>query len=115
MPPASSAKTIWATGTRPADRPRLRRVLRPLYHLNASEDPEQRDYPPAADFPDFLKKFGPRGVIHSFRAARDGTQKVEDTGPLTKKRMEIIDDDCAARSAEFIEAQHKAGKPGSCG
>jgi arylsulfatase A-like enzyme len=82
----------------------------PLYHLNASEEPENRDYPPAADYPDFLKKFGPRGVIHSF-ALPDGTQKIDDTGPLTKKRMEIIDDDCAARSAAFIEAQHKAGKP----
>ena len=82
----------------------------PLYHLNASEEPELRDYPPAADYPDFLKKFGPRGVIHSF-ALPDGTQKIEDTGPLTKKRMEIIDDDIAARSAKFIEDQHKAGKP----
>ena len=79
----------------------------PLYHLNASEEPEQRDYPKD---PDFLKKFGPRGVIHSF-ALPDGTQKIEDTGPLTKKRMETIDDDIAARSAAFIEAQHKAGKP----
>jgi len=82
----------------------------PLYHLNASEEPEQRDYPPAADYPDFLKKFGPRGVIHSF-ALPDGKQKIEDTGALTKKRMETIDDGCAARSAAFIEAQHKAGKP----
>lgn len=79
----------------------------PLYHLNASEEPEHRDYPTD---PEFLKKFGPRGVIHSFAQA-DGTQKIEDTGPLTKKRMETIDDDFATRSAEFIEKQHKAGKP----
>jgi len=79
----------------------------PLYHLNASEEPELPDYPKD---PAFLKKFGPRGVIHSF-ALPDGKQKVEDTGPLTKKRMEIIDDDIADRSAAFIEAQHKAGKP----
>ena len=79
----------------------------PLYHLNASEEPEHRDYPTD---PEFLKNFGPRGVIHSF-AQPDGTQKIEDTGPLTKKRMEIIDDDFAARSADFIEKQHKAGKP----
>ena len=79
----------------------------PLYHLNASEEPEQRDYPKD---PEFLKKFGPRGVIHSF-ALPDGTQKIEDTGPLTRKRMEIIDDDIADRSAAFIESQHKAGKP----
>jgi arylsulfatase A-like enzyme len=74
-----------------------------LYHLNAEEEPEQPDYPKD---PEFRKKFGPRGVIHSFA---DG--KIEDTGPLTKKRMEIIDDDTAARAAEFIEKQARAGKP----
>jgi arylsulfatase len=79
----------------------------PLYHLNASEEPELRDYPKD---PEFLKKFGPRGVIHSFAQA-DGTQKIEDTGPLTKERMAIIDDDIAARSVEFIDKQNKAGKP----
>jgi arylsulfatase A-like enzyme len=78
-----------------------------LYHLNASEEPEHRDYPTD---PEFLEKFGPRGVIHSF-ALPDGTQKIEDTGPLTRKRMETIDDDFATRSVEFIEKQHKAGKP----
>jgi len=78
-----------------------------LYHLNAEEEPEQADYPKD---PEFRKKFGPRGVIHSF-AMPDGTQKIEDTGPLTKKRMETIDDDIAARAAQFIERQHKAGKP----
>ncbi len=77
-----------------------------LYHLNAEEEPELPDYPKEADFPEFRKKFGPRGVIHSFA---DG--KIEDTGPLTKKRMETIDDDVAARAADFIERQHKAGKP----
>jgi arylsulfatase A-like enzyme len=81
-----------------------------LYHLNAEEEPEQPDYPKEADFPGFRKKFGPRGVIHSF-ANPDGTQKIEDTGPLTKKRMETIDDDVATRAAAFIEAQAKAGKP----
>ncbi len=75
----------------------------PLYHLNASEEPELPDYPKN---PEFLKKYGPRGVIHSFADGR-----IEDTGPLTKKRMETIDDDFAARSVEFIEIQHKAGKP----
>ena len=79
----------------------------PLYHLNASEEPELPDYP---DNPEFLKKYGPRGVIHSFIQA-DGSQKIEDTGPLTKKRMETFDDDVATRSAEFIEKTHKAGKP----
>ncbi len=74
-----------------------------LYHLNAEEEPELPDYPKD---PAFRKRFGPRGVIHSFADGR-----VEDTGPLTKKRMETIDDDVAARSAEFIEKQHKASKP----
>lgn len=74
-----------------------------LYHLNAEEEPEQRDYPKD---PEFRKKFGPRGVIHSY-----ANGKIEDTGPLTKKRMETIDDDVAVRSAKFIEESHKKGKP----
>ncbi len=78
-----------------------------LYHLNAEEEPEHRDYPKD---PEFKKKFGPRGVIHSF-ALPGGKQKIEDTGPLTKKRMETIDDDVATRATEFIGKQHKAGKP----
>jgi arylsulfatase A-like enzyme len=81
-----------------------------LYHLNAEEEPELPDYPKPADFPNFRKDFGPRGVIHSF-ANSDGSQKIEDTGPLTKKRMETIDDDIADRSANFLEQQAKAGKP----
>ena len=83
-----------------------------LYHLNAEEEPELPDYPKPNDpeFPNFRKNFGPRGVIHSF-ALPDGTQKIEDTGPLTKKRMETIDDDIAARSADFLEKQVKADKP----
>ena len=74
-----------------------------LYHLNAEEEPEHRDYPKD---PAFRKRFGPRGVLHAFADGR-----ITDTGPLTKKRMETIDDDVAARSAAFIEQQHKAGKP----
>jgi arylsulfatase A-like enzyme len=74
-----------------------------LYHLNAEEEPEHRDFPKD---PAFRKRFGPRGVLHSFADGR-----ITDTGPLTKKRMETIDDDVAARSAAFIEQQHKAGKP----
>jgi arylsulfatase A-like enzyme len=81
-----------------------------LYHLNAEEEPEQPDYPKPKDFPNFRKKYGPRGVIHSY-ALPDGTQKIEDTGPLTKKRMETIDDDIADRSAKFIRKQAKSGKP----
>ena len=67
---------------------------------------KSRSCPITRKDPEFRKKFGPRGVIHSFA---DG--KIEDTGPLTKKRMETIDDDIAARAAEFIEKQAKAGKP----
>src|SRR3982751_2868835 len=67
-----------------------------LYHLNAEEEPELADYPKPADLPDFRERFGPRGVIHSW-LNKDGTQRVEDTGPLTKKRMETVDD-------EFLDA-----------
>jgi arylsulfatase A-like enzyme len=83
-----------------------------LYHLNAEEEPELPDYPKVGDpeFPNFRKNFGPRGVIHSF-ANPDGTQKIEDTGPLTKKRMETIDDDIAARAVEFLNKQVQANRP----
>lgn len=78
-----------------------------LYHLNAEEEPEHRDYPKD---PAFHKKYGPRGVIHSFANA-DGTQKIKDTGPLTKKRMETVDQDVADRAAAYIQKQAKAKKP----
>ena len=78
-----------------------------LYHLNAEEEPELPDYPKD---PEFKKKFGPRGVIHSF-ANPDGSQKIEDTGPLTRKRMQTIDDDVAKRACKFLEDNVKAGKP----
>ncbi|MEA2116151.1 MAG: arylsulfatase [Thermodesulfobacteriota bacterium] len=74
-----------------------------LYHLNAEEEPENEDYPKD---PEFRKKFGPRGVIHSFA---DG--KIEDTGPLTKKRMETVDDETSDAAIDFIQRQVKAGKP----
>ena len=74
-----------------------------LYHLNAEEEPENVDYPKN---PEFKKKFGPRGVIHSFAGG-----KIEDTGPLTKKRMETVDDEITAAALGFIEQQHKDGKP----
>lgn len=77
-----------------------------LYHLNAEEEPENRDYPKN---PEFRKKFGPRGVI---KATAGG--KIEDTGPLTKKRMETIDEETLAAAKDFIERQHKAGKPFFC-
>ena len=74
-----------------------------LYHLNAEEEPELPDYPKD---PEFLKKYGPRGVIKS---SADG--KIEDTGPLTKKRMETVDDETVAASIDFMTRQVKAGKP----
>jgi len=94
----------------------------PLYHLNASEEPELRDYPPAADFPNFLGNFGPRGVLDCKATDTDdptvdprfgkvGKQTVKDTGPLTKKRMETIDDDIADRSVDYLKRQKAAGKP----
>ncbi len=77
-----------------------------LYHLNAEEEPELPDYPPAEDFPDFRKNFGPRGVIHSYADGR-----IEDTGPLTKKRMETCDDEFLAAAQDFIERAHAADTP----
>jgi arylsulfatase A-like enzyme len=74
-----------------------------LYHLNAEEEPENEDYPTD---PAFRKKFGPRGVI---RSSADG--KIEDTGPLTKKRMEVVDDDTSAEAMKFIEKAVKDDKP----
>ncbi len=74
-----------------------------LYHLNAEEEPENEDYPKD---PEFRKRFGPRGVIHSFADGR-----IEDTGPLTKKRMETVDDETSDAALDFIERQQQAGKP----
>ncbi|MGH7724333.1 MAG: arylsulfatase [Candidatus Eiseniibacteriota bacterium] len=78
-----------------------------LYHLNAEEEPENADYPKD---PEFRKKFGPRGVLHSW-ANPDGTQKIEDTGPLTKKRMETVDEEFLNASLKFIDKAHADGKP----
>jgi arylsulfatase A-like enzyme len=74
-----------------------------LYHLNAEEEPETEFYPRD---PEFRKRFGPRGVIHSFA---DG--KIEDTGPLTRKRMETADDEFTAAALKFIDKAHSDGKP----
>lgn len=74
-----------------------------LYHLNAEEEPESYYYPKDAEF---RKKFGPRGVIHSYA---DG--KINDTGPMTKKRMETADEEFMAASLKFIEKAHKQNKP----
>jgi arylsulfatase len=74
-----------------------------LYHLNAEEEPEHPDYPKG---PEFKKRFGPRGVIHSFSDGR-----ITDTGPLTKKRMETIDMEVTAKTLDFMERAKKADKP----
>jgi arylsulfatase A-like enzyme len=81
-----------------------------LYHLNAEEEPELRDYPTEKDFPNFRKNFGPRGVLHCWSDDKGG-QKIEDTGPLTRKRMQTIDDDTGAAARAFVDRAHKDGKP----
>lgn len=78
-----------------------------LYHLNAEEEPENLDYPKD---PEFRKKFGPRGVLHTW-ADGQGGQRIEDTGPLTKKRMETIDEETVTAAIDFITRQAKADKP----
>ena len=77
-----------------------------LYHLNAEEEPELPDYPNPEQYPNFADRFGPRGVIHSFADGR-----IEDTGPLTKLRMETIDDDIADRSVDYVQARAAEGEP----
>jgi len=90
-----------------------------LYHLNAEEEPENPDYPKN---PEFRAKFGPRGVLRCKASTKDdatedprfgrvGKQTIEDTGPLSKKRMETVDEEFLNASLDFIDRQHKAGKP----
>ena len=74
-----------------------------LYHLNAEEEPEHPNYPKD---PAFKKRFGPRGVIHSFADGR-----IEDTGPLNRKRMETVDEEFLASALKFIDKSHQSGKP----
>jgi arylsulfatase A-like enzyme len=81
-----------------------------LYHLNAEEEPEHPDYPKPEDFPDFRERFGPRGVIHSW-ANDDGTQRIEDTGPLTKKRMETVDEEFLDETKRFIRDASEGEEP----
>ena len=89
-----------------------------LYHLNAEEEPELPDWPSPADFPKFNEQFRPRGVIHSWatdtdddsddhRFGRVGRQRIEDTGPLTKKRMETIDDEIRRRLLRLHRRVHE--------
>jgi arylsulfatase A-like enzyme len=78
-----------------------------LYHLNAEQEPENPDYPKD---PEFKKKFGPRGVLHTW-ANPDGTQKIENTGPLTIKRMETVDEEFLDGALKFIDKANADGKP----
>jgi arylsulfatase len=93
-----------------------------LYHLNAEEEPENVDYPPEEDFPNFTKMFGPRGVMHSWATEEDdptdeprwgrvGKQKIENTGPLTKKRMETCDTEFVAAAKDFVTRAHEDDQP----
>jgi arylsulfatase A-like enzyme len=94
-----------------------------LYHLNAEEEPEQFDYPHKDQFPRLYEKALPRGVLKCKATAEVSTepddpkfgpvgkQTIEDTGPLTAKRMETIDDDIADATVDYIKRQHDAGKP----
>jgi arylsulfatase len=90
-----------------------------LYHLNAEEEPELPDYPKD---PAYRAKFGPRGVLKTKATDKDdptvdprfgkvGKQTIEDSGPLTKKRMETIDDETSAAAIDYMKRQHAAGKP----
>ena len=81
-----------------------------LYHLNAEEEPELPDYPPESDFPDFKKNYGPRGVLHCWADGKGG-QKIENTGPLTKKRMETADEEFLKEAKRFIKDSVDAGEP----
>jgi arylsulfatase len=93
-----------------------------LYHLNAEEDPENRFYPRD---PAFRQSFGPRGVLRCKASDRDdpteqprwgkvGKQTIEDTGPLTRKRMETIDDETSAAAIDFMQRQVRANTPFFC-
>jgi arylsulfatase len=93
-----------------------------LYHLNAEEEPELPDYPKD---PAYRAKFGPRGVLRRKATDKDdptvdsrfgkvGMQTIENTGPLTKKRMESVDDETSAAAIDFMKRQNGAGKPSFC-
>ena len=95
-----------------------------LYHLNAEEEPEELDYPGQKN-PEYTKKFGPRGVLRASATDKDdttvdakfgkvGKQKIEDTGPLTRKRMETIDKEVTDETLKWIDKAAKGGKPFFC-
>jgi arylsulfatase A-like enzyme len=92
-----------------------------LYHLNAEEEPEELDYP-GQKYPDYKKKFGPRGVLHTWATTADdatddpkfgkiGKQKIQDTGPLTRKRMETFDQEVTDETLKYLDRVGKGDKP----
>src|SRR5262249_28719906 len=91
------------------------------YHLNAEEEPEELDYPGQKN-PAYKEMFGPRGVLHTWATDTDdpttdpkfgrvGKQKIQDTGPLTRKRMETIDAEVLGETLKWMDARGKEGKP----
>jgi arylsulfatase A-like enzyme len=93
-----------------------------LYHLNAEEEPEDPDYPRAPKYPNFRNNFGPRGLLdckatdtddptEDPRFGRIGKQTIKDTGPISRKRMETVEEELLARSLDFMDRTVKAGKP----
>ena len=78
-----------------------------LYHLNAEDEPENVDYPRN---PEFRRQFGPRGVLKTW-ANPDGTQRIENTGPLTMQRMETVDEEFLGGALDFIDRAHRANRP----
>jgi arylsulfatase A-like enzyme len=95
-----------------------------LYHLNAEEEPEELDYPGQKN-PEYTKKFGPRGVLHTWATDKDdattdpkfgkvGKQRIEDTGALTRKRMETIDAEVTTETLKWLDKAAKGGKPFFC-
>ena len=95
-----------------------------LYHLNAEEEPEELDYPGQKN-PEYKKKFGPRGVLHTWATDKDdrtvdpkfgkvGKQKIKDTGPLTRKRMETFDKEVLDETLQWMDRVAKGSKPFFC-
>ena len=95
-----------------------------LYHLNAEEEPEELDYPGQKN-PQYLEKYGPRGVLHTWatnvddpttdpKYGRIGKQRIQDTGKLTRKRMETIDQEVTAETLKWLDRTAKAGTPFFC-
>jgi len=95
-----------------------------LYHLNAEEEPEELDYPGQKN-PDYRKKYGPRGVLHTWATNKDdattdpkfgrvGKQKIEDTGPLTRKRMETFDGEVVDKTLDWLDRVGNGDKPFFC-